>query len=362
MSTISPTITRISKSSTRFNYGRIAKLFLGVTGSAAIATYFYKNTKNPNNNPNNNNNNYNATIKPLIGASFVKLAKVPDGKTQSDYQQVYNAIASKIADNLEFDHNDGFYGLLVRFAWHNAGSYSAADNSGGSYGGTMIFSPEEFDPENAGLQVAKSFLDQFLVQYPWISRGDLWTLGGVCAVQECGGPKIEWQPGRVNDNNPDHVPPNGRLPDAAIESGSYVRKVFNRQGFNDREIVALLGAHVLGRCHRHNSGFDGPWTPSFNQFTNNFYTMLLQNWHVKNWDGKKQYEDDETNEFMMLPTDMVLKKESYFLKYVKKYAEDQDLFFEDFSKAFSKLLANGVQYPAGSKPMIFKTLDEQDDS
>ena len=44
------------------------------------------------------------------------------------------------------------------------------------------------------------------------------------------------------------------------------------------------------------------------------------------------------------------------------YAEDQDLFFEDFAKAFSKLLSNGIQYPAGTKPMIFKTLDEQDES
>ena len=41
---------------------------------------------------------------------------------------------------------------------------------------------------------------EFLVKYPWISRGDLWTLGGVAAVQESGGPKIEWRPGRVDDN------------------------------------------------------------------------------------------------------------------------------------------------------------------
>jgi catalase (peroxidase I) len=31
-------------------------------------------------------------------------------------------------------------------------------------------------------------------------------------------------------------------------------------GFDDREIVALIGAHSLGRCHRDRSGFEGPWT------------------------------------------------------------------------------------------------------
>lgn len=33
-----------------------------------------------------------------------------------------------------------------------------------------------------------------------------------------------------------------------------------RMGFNDQEIVALCGAHTLGRCHDDRSGFVGPWT------------------------------------------------------------------------------------------------------
>ena len=32
------------------------------------------------------------------------------------------------------------------------------------------------------------------------------------------------------------------------------------QGFTDQEIVALSGAHALGRCHSTRSGFEGPWT------------------------------------------------------------------------------------------------------
>ena len=38
------------------------------------------------------------------------------------------------------------------------------------------------------------------------------------------------------------------------------RERFARMGFDFRELVALSGAHTLGRCHKTRSGFDGPWT------------------------------------------------------------------------------------------------------
>lgn len=44
---------------------------------------------------------------------------------------------------------------------------------------------------------------------------------------------------------------------------------------------------------------------------------------------------------MMLPTDIALTTDKKFMKYVKAYAADQDLFFEDFSTAFAKLIALG---------------------
>ncbi len=42
-------------------------------------------------------------------------------------------------------------------------------------------------------------------------------------------------------------PPDGRLPDAA-KGPPHLRDIFYRMGFNDQEIVALSGAHALGRC------------------------------------------------------------------------------------------------------------------
>ncbi|EGV65061.1 heme peroxidase [Yamadazyma tenuis] len=335
---------RVAVTSSKFTFPSSAFVATGL----GLAGLYYYNQERPNPTP---------SLNPLLAAA--PLAAVVAGKSQADFQSVYNAIALKVQDQDDADNGAGRYGLLTRLAWHASGTFDKKKQAGGSYGGTMLYAPESTDPGNAGLEVARDFLAEFLVEYPWMSRGDLWTLGGVVAVQEAGGPKINWRPGRQDISDKSKVPENGNLPDAS-KDGKYVRGVFTRMGFNDRETVALIGAHCLGRCHTYNSGYDGPWGPSFNMFTNDFYVRLLQGWHVRKWDGPKQYEDDETNSFMMLPTDMAMKEDSHFLKYVKMYAEDQDLFFNDFSAAFTKLLENGTQFTTDNKHLVFQTLDEQD--
>ncbi len=55
--------------------------------------------------------------------------------------------------------------------------------------------------------------------------------------------------GRVDQTDGTKCPPNGRLPDAS-QGAQHLRDVFYRMGFNDQEIVALSGAHTLGRCHQ----------------------------------------------------------------------------------------------------------------
>lgn len=295
--------------------------------------------------------------KPIMAGAALNLAAAPL-KGKEEYQKLYNAIAEKIREEDDADQGAGRFGVLTRLAWHSAGSYSKRDKVGGTFGGTMVYSAEANDIANAGLEVARDFLSEFAYAFPWVSRGDLWTLGGVAAVQEAGGPKIKWRAGRV-DQSPEKQPPVGRLPDAT-QGAKHVREVFNRLGFDDREMVALIGAHCLGRCHTDRLGFDGPWGPSPNMFTNDFFVRLLQKWHVRKWDGPKQWEDDETNSFMMLPTDIALKEDLAFVKYVKAYAADESLFFADFSKAFTKLLEAGIQFPKSTPYWEFQTLDEQE--
>ncbi|CDK24382.1 unnamed protein product [Kuraishia capsulata CBS 1993] len=295
-----------------------------------------------------------------FGAANARIAGKPE-KSQEDYQKVYNQIAGLLQEKDEYD--DGSYGpVLVRLAWHASGTYDKSDKSetkGGSYGGTMRFAKEAGDEANNGLINAREFLKDVQAKNPWISHGDLWTLGGVVAIQEMNGPKIKWRPGR-QDLAAATTPPAGRLPDASRDA-PYVRGLFNRMGFEDEEIVALIGAHCLGRCHTQNSGYEGPWTFSPTQFTNEFFRLLVEEkWHIRKWDGPTQYEDDATNSLMMLPADMALIEDARFKKYVVRFAKDQDDFFKVFSSTFQRLLELGVDFPAGSPEYTFKTLDEQE--
>jgi len=227
-------------------------------------------------------------------------------------------------------------------AWHAAGTYDKASGKFGSNGATMRFHPESQHGANAGLTVARDQLQKVKAQYPGISYGDLWTLAGVVAVEEMGGPKIKWSPGRVDAIAGEACPSDGRLPDAS-KGAPHVRDVFYKMGFDDREIVALAGAHCFGRCHTNRSGYTGPWTRAPTTFSNLFYKELLENkWTPKKWNGPLQYEDP-TGQLMMTPADMAFAEDPAFRKYVEQYAKDEKLFEKDFAKAYSKLLSLGVK-------------------
>lgn len=287
--------------------------------------------------------------------------------TKEDYQAVYNEIAKSLEKDSSYD--DGSYApVVLRLAWHSSGTYDKNNNTGGSNGATMRFKPEASHGANAGLENARKFHEPIKAKFPWISYSDLWTLGGVVAIQEMGGPTILWRPGRV-DKPVEDTPPDGRLPDGA-QGQKHLRDVFHRLGFNDKETVALAGAHAVGRCHSNHSGFEGPWTFSPTSFTNQFYVMLLdESWEPKKWDGPFQYVDKSSGSLMMLPTDYSLIKDSTFKKYVQEYAKDEQKFFKDFADVFARLLELGV--PAenfekaasslGTKePLKFKALADQE--
>ncbi|KAF9095419.1 heme peroxidase [Mortierella sp. AM989] len=273
-------------------------------------------------------------------------------KEPLDYQKVYNAIAAIIEDE---NYDDGSYGpVFLRLAWHASGTYDVNTKDGGSNYATMRFKPEAGHGANAGLGIARERLNRVKDQFPEISYGDLWTLAGVAAIQELGGPIVKWRAGRT-DGEEGSCPPDGRLPDASRADGQHSRDVFYKMGFNDQEIVALLGAHALGRCHRDRSGFDGPWTASPTVFTNDFYTELLgRKWQERKWSGPKQFEDKESKSLMMLPADMAMAKDKEFRKWVEIYAKDSEKFFEDFAKVSQKLFELGCNFDENTKVYQFK--------
>ncbi|EXJ77635.1 heme-binding peroxidase [Capronia epimyces CBS 606.96] len=255
-------------------------------------------------------------------------------------------------------YDDGSAGpVLVRLAWHSAGTYDVTTNTGGSNGAGMRYEKEGGDPANAGLQHARAFLEPIKRQFPWITYADLWTLAAVVAIKEMDGPEIAWRGGRTDFTDESRCPPRGRLPDGT-KGADHLRWIFYRMGFNDQEIVALSGAHNLGRCHGDRSGFEGKWVNNPTRFSNMYFKLLrIHDWKKKKLaNGLEQFvyvdkdleadsdvDGEEPEELMMLPTDIALLHDPAFRVWVDKYAQDKDLFFRDFANVFAKLLELGIR-------------------
>lgn len=281
-------------------------------------------------------------------------------KEAVDLKKVREAIVQTVDSDAE-KRGDGtsLYGTFIRLAWHSCGTYNYADGSGGPNGARMRFDPEKSYPNNAGLDVARGALEPVKAKFPEMTYADLYTFAGVVAVEEGGGPKIPFRLGRTDADSGETSGKEDRLPNADMGSRvstiQHVRDIFYRMGFSDQEIVALLGAHAMGRCHTDRSGYWGPWTNAENAFSSEYFRLLLEErWSPKTthngkpWTGPDQYEDS-TGNLMMLPSDIALIADPAFKKWVEIYAKDEDRFFRDFAKAFAKLLELGVPF-SGSSP------------
>ncbi|EPS68866.1 hypothetical protein M569_05901 [Genlisea aurea] len=208
--------------------------------------------------------------------------------------------------------------IILRLAWHSAGTFDHHTGTGGPFG-TIRFKSELSHGANAGLDIAVRLLEPIKEQFPIITFADFYQLAGVVAVEVTGGPEIPFHPGRPDKEDP---PVEGRLPDATL-GADHLRTVFVEQmGLTDKDIVALSGGHTLGRGHKERSGFEGPWTENPLIFDNSYFKILLG--------GEKEG-------LLQLTSDKVLVTDPHFSPYVKKYAEDEDAFFEDYVEAHLKL-------------------------
>jgi cytochrome c peroxidase len=253
----------------------------------------------------------------------------------------FSAVRRDIKELIEAKMDKG--PTLVRLAWHSSGTYSKMSKDGGSQKGTIRFREELAHGANAGLDTAISWLEPIYKKYNRdsdLSYADLFTFAGVVAIEVLGGPKIPWRAGRVDSMDVTDVTPDGRLPDAdkgsPAKTAAGLREIFGRMGFDDREIVALSGAHALGRCHPTASGYVGPWSFTPTVFNNQYFVLLKGlKWSVDAKANKLQYTDP-SGKLMMLPSDLVLIEDPSFKSYVDMYAKDNKLFYSDFSAADRK--------------------------
>ncbi|ESQ50858.1 hypothetical protein EUTSA_v10022797mg [Eutrema salsugineum] len=208
--------------------------------------------------------------------------------------------------------------IMLRLAWHDAGTYDAKSKTGGP-NGSIRNETEYSHGANSGLKIALDLCEDVKSKLPKISYADLYQLAGVVAVEVTGGPDISFVPGRKDCND---CTDEGRLPDAN-QGFKHLKDVFYRMGLSDKDIVALSGAHTLGRAHPERSGFDGPWTQDPLKFDNSYFVELLK--------------EEESEGLLKLSTDKTLLEVPEFRHYVELYAKDEDAFFRDYAESHKKL-------------------------
>jgi len=298
-----------------------------------------------------------------VPTSLALVGVTLQASTVPDWKQLREDIAELIDDDtiVNPSTDDGVQGgggyvgpMLLRLAWHCSGTWCQSALNGGSDGATMRFAPECNHGGNAGLGIARDLLEPIKKRHPNVSYADLYILAGVVAVEEMGGPKVPFRWGRTDAPAPacpekdKRFSPDGRLPDGD-KGAQHIRDIFYRMGFDDQGIVALGGAHAVGRCHTDRSGFWGPWTRAEATFSNELFRLLFEEeWTEKKthngeeWKGPLQFENKE-GDLMMLATDLALRDDAKFRVHSERYMKDSALFFADFAKYYQQLNELGCE-------------------
>jgi catalase-peroxidase len=206
-----------------------------------------------------------------------------------DFKALKKDVTDLMTDSQDWWPADyGHYGgLMIRMAWHSAGTYRVGDGRGGAGAGNQRFAPINSWPDNGNLDKARLLLWPIKQKYGnKISWADLMILAGNCALESMGFPTFGYAGGRedvwepeqdiywgsetVWGENEDRYEdgdledplaavmmgwiyvnpegPNGN-PDP-MGSAKDVRQTFARMAMNDEETVALVaGGHTFGKAH-----------------------------------------------------------------------------------------------------------------
>ena len=211
-----------------------------------------------------------------------------------DLEALKNDLKILMTDSQEWWPADwGHYGgLMIRMAWHAAGTYRVTDGRGGSNTGNQRFAPLNSWPDNVNLDKARRLLWPVKKKYGnKISWADLIILAGNMAYESMGlktfgfaggrediwhpekdvywGSEKEWLAETHNRYENDTDRESLENPLAAVQMGLIyvnpegvdgkpdplrtakdVRMTFKRMAMNDEETVALTaGGHTVGKCH-----------------------------------------------------------------------------------------------------------------
>lgn len=211
-----------------------------------------------------------------------------------DYEAVKNDVKEFMRDSQPWWPADwGHYGgLMIRMAWHSAGTYRIADGRGGAASGSHRFAPLNSWPDNVNLDKARRLLWPIKKKYGnRLSWADLMILAGTVAYEDMGLKTYGFAFGREDVWHPEKdtywgsekeflAPSDERYEDvenaesmenplAAVQMGliyvnpegvngnpdplktaEHIRVTFARMAMNDEETVALTaGGHTVGKSH-----------------------------------------------------------------------------------------------------------------
>ncbi|MBV9982451.1 catalase/peroxidase HPI, partial [Bradyrhizobium sp.] len=205
-----------------------------------------------------------------------------------DLDAVVKDLKALMTDSQEWWPADfGHYGgLMIRMAWHSAGTYRITDGRGGAGAGQQRFAPLNSWPDNANLDKARRLLWPIKQKYGRkISWADLMVLAGNVALESMGFKTFGFAGGRADVWEPEELywgpegtwlgderysgerqlaeplgavqmgliyvnpeGPNGK-PDP-VAAAKDIRETFFRMAMNDEETVALIaGGHTFGKTH-----------------------------------------------------------------------------------------------------------------
>ncbi|WP_256296556.1 catalase/peroxidase HPI [Haloarchaeobius salinus] len=206
-----------------------------------------------------------------------------------DLDEVKADIEDVMTDSRDWWPADyGHYGpLMIRMAWHSAGTYRTVDGRGGAGGGRQRFPPLDSWPDNANLDKARRLLWPVKQKYGRkLSWADLLVLSGNVALESMGfetfgfggGREDAWKSDDAIDWGPEeemetwdrfdeedflqeplgasvmgliYVNPEGPEGEPDPEwSADRIRQTFSRMAMNDEETAALIaGGHTFGKVH-----------------------------------------------------------------------------------------------------------------
>lgn len=261
--------------------------------------------------------------------------------------------------------------ILLRTGFHDAGTYDRVTKSGGAIGATH-FKKNVSHAANAGLPTAVELLQPVKDKHPLVSWADLFQMASAVAVEVAGGPTIPLRYGRVDAAKPELADPGnlphaagdkehgGKFADGSVTAADHLRKVFgDRMGLSDRDIVALSGAHTLGRAKPSRSGFGKEstkyttgrpdigtpggqsWTVDWLHFSNDYYRDIL---------AAKEGKGDP--DLLVLPTDAAVFEDEAFAAIGREFAADKDVFFKDYAAAHVRMSELGVTWAPGTPVTI----------